>query len=330
MTLDPTPVIDLRGLTKRFGDFEAVHDLHLSVLRGEVFGFLGPNGSGKSTTIRTLLDQIRPTSGTARVLGLDSRADSLEIRARVGYVPGDLALYPRLTGAQTLAYFARLRGGVDAAHVAELAERFGADLDKRIADCSTGNRQKIGLIQAFMHRPELLILDEPTAGLDPLVQQEFHLLLREVRDAGRSVFLSSHTLSEVERVADRVAVIRHGRLVAVESIEELKSKAIRRLELEFAEPVVGDPFAGLAGVRETTVDGRHAEVSFDGSINPILAAAMAHELVDLHTRDADLEEIFLAYYHDDVADDPDRAGATPSPAGSRHRASRHRAGPGRR
>ncbi|WP_338751352.1 ABC transporter ATP-binding protein [Janibacter alittae] len=288
--------ITMEGLTKHYGDFVAVKDLDLEINRGEIFGFLGPNGAGKSTTIRTLLDQIRPTSGRARIFGLDSHTDSLRIRSDVGYVPGDLALYPKLTGAQTLKYFARLRGGVDQSYVDELAERLQADLSRKVGEYSTGNRQKVGLIQAFMHKPELLILDEPNAGLDPLVQQEFHAMLREVRDDGRTVFLSSHTLSEVERVANRVGIIREGELVAVERITDLKAKAIRRLDLEFAQPVPADLFARVDAVREATVDGQHASIAFDGPINPVLHAAMGHELVDLHTRDADLEEIFLAYY----------------------------------
>lgn len=288
--------ITTQALTKHFGDVVAVQDLDLTVERGEIFGFLGPNGAGKSTTIRTLLDQIRPTSGRASILGMDSHTDSLRIRSAIGYVPGDLALYPKMTGADTLRYFARLRGGVDQSSVHALAERLQADLTKKVGDYSTGNRQKIGLIQAFMHQPDLLILDEPIAGLDPLVQQEFHTMLREVRDEGRTVFLSSHTLSEVERVTSRVAIIREGRLVAVERISDLKAKAIRRLDIEFAESVPDDLFARVDAVREAIIDGQHASVSFDGPINGVLQAAMAHELVDLHTRDADLEEIFLAYY----------------------------------
>ncbi len=293
------PAIDVQGLTKRFGDFVAVDDLDLSVARGEVFGFLGPNGSGKSTTIRTFLDQIRPTAGSVRIFGLDSTRDSLEVRARVGYVPGDLALYPRLTGRQVLDYFARLRGGVDQRYLDELVTRLGAELDKKISECSTGNRQKIGLVQAFMHRPDLLVLDEPSSGLDPLVQQELHALIGEARDEGRTVFLSTHTLSVVERVADRVGIIRHGRLTAVETIQELRRKAIRRLEMEFAEAPPAELFTPLDGVRDVRVERSRVEVDFDGSINPILAAAMSHELLDLHTADADLEEIFLAYYEDD-------------------------------
>lgn len=293
------PVIRTKNLTKVYGDLHAVDDLDLDVGRGEIFGYLGPNGSGKTTTIKCLLDLAHPTSGTAEVLGYDSRTDPVEIRRRIGYIPGDLALYPKLTGGQLLTYFANLRGGVDETFVGELAERFGADLTRRNSDYSTGNRQKIGVIQAFMHRPELLILDEPSAGLDPLVQQEFQALLREVRDEGRTVFLSSHTLSEVERVAGRVGIIRHGKLVVVEDVDVLKRKAIRRLDFEFAEPVPGDTFDGVEGVRSATVDGRHASVSFEGSVNAMLHAAMRHEVVNLNSRESDLDEIFLAYYRDD-------------------------------
>jgi ABC-2 type transport system ATP-binding protein len=263
-----------------------------------------------------LLDQLRATRGHGRVLGMDVREQSLAIRRRIGYIPGDLALYPKLTGRQTIEYFAALRGGVDPGYVEELAERLQADLSGKVGEYSTGNRQKIGLIQAFMHKPALLILDEPNAGLDPLVQQTFQQMLRQVRDGGRTVFLSSHTLSEVERVADRMGIIRHGRLVVVERIDELKRKAIRRLDFEFAAPVPAGLFAGVAGVRDADVDGVHAKISYDGSVHPVLAAAMTHEVLNLTSRDADLEEIFLGYYHDadDTAgtdtDTPARTGDT--------------------
>ncbi|MDN5763670.1 MAG: ABC transporter ATP-binding protein [Microlunatus sp.] len=293
-----SPAIRTSGLTKQFGDLAAVDDLDLQVEVGEIFGFLGPNGAGKSTTIRLLLDQLRPTSGAADVLGLGIGTDSLKIRRRIGYVPGDLALYPKMTGQQTIDYFADLRGGVDPAYVAELAERLDADLTRKVGEYSTGNRQKIGLIQAFMHRPELLILDEPNAGLDPLVQQTFQEMLREVRAQGRTVFLSSHTLSEVERVADRVGIIRHGRLVVVERIDELKRKAISRLDFEFAGPVPADLFDAVEGAHDVEIDGAHAEVAYTGSVNSVLRAATRHEVIALHSRDADLEEIFLAYYRD--------------------------------
>ncbi len=286
------------ALTKRFGKVVAVENLDLQVREGEIFGFLGPNGAGKSTTIRMLLDQVRPSAGSAQMLGRDVRTDSLAIRRRIGYLPGDLALYPKLTGRQTIEFFAGLRGGVDMGYVDELAGRLGADLSRKVGEYSTGNRQKVGLIQAFMHTPDLLILDEPIAGLDPLVQQTFHEMLREVRDAGSTVFLSSHTLSEVERVADRVGIIRRGRLAVVERVDVLKRKAIRRLDFEFAEPVPGDLFGGLEAVREVKVEGNHARVSYEGAVNPVLRAAVAHEVLNLHSRDADLEEIFLAYYRD--------------------------------
>ena len=194
--------IATHGLTKIYGEIRAVDGVDLDVRTGEIFGFLGPNGAGKSTTIRCLVDLARPTKGSAEVLGLDSRRDTIEISRRIGYLPSDIALYGDLTGREFVEYFANLRGGVDRRVIDALAERFSADLDRRCSEYSSGNRQKVGLIQAFMHEPELLILDEPTSGLDPLVQTEMHALMDETRDAGRTVFLSSHTLSEVDRVAD--------------------------------------------------------------------------------------------------------------------------------
>lgn len=296
--------IRTRGLTKRFGDLVAVNEVDLEIRPGEVFGFLGPNGSGKSTTMKLLLDQLHPTAGSASVLGMDSHKRSLEIRSQTGYLPGDLALYPKLTGAATLRYFAKLRGQVDSNYVAELAERFGADLTKKVKDYSTGNRQKIGLIQAFMHKPQVLILDEPTAGLDPLVQQEFQSLVRETAASGRTVFLSSHTLSEVERAAERVAIIREGRLVVVEELDELKKKAIKRMDIDFAEPIPQDLFAGVTGVRSADISKQRASVSFAGSVNEILHVATRYEVDNLSSREADLDEIFLAYYRTDSESSP--------------------------
>jgi ABC-2 type transport system ATP-binding protein len=310
------------GLTKYFGDLAAVDGIDLEVNTGEIFGFLGPNGAGKSTTIRLLLDQLRPTSGHGQVLGLDLRERSLQIRQQIGYLPDDLSLYPKLTGRQTIDFFARLRGGVDMAYVDELAQRLDADLSRKVGEYSSGNRQKIGLIQAFMHKPALLILDEPNSGLDPLVQQTFQEMLREVRADGRTVFLSSHTLSEVERVADRVGIIRHGRLVVVERVDELKRKAIRRLDFEYSEPVPASLFAGVEGVRAAEVHGAFAEVSYEGSVNKVLQTAMTREVINLHSRDADLEEIFLAYYRD-TDDNDDPQGHTRSSAPSTSKDSSH-------
>lgn len=294
-----TSAISIRGLTKDYGGGHGLFDLDLEVERGEVFGFLGPNGAGKSTTMRLLLDLIRPTAGSASILGLDSCAESREIRRRIGFLPGDLALYPKLTGAQMLDHLAALRGTPDGALRDALGERFDAQLDRPIRELSSGNRQKIGLIQAFMHDPELLILDEPITGLDPLVQQSFHALLGEVSARGRTVFLSSHTLSEVERVADRVGILRRGRLVVVDALENLRQIAVQRLEIEFTSPVPAAQFAALAGVREAKADGDRLTVAFEGSADAIVKAAAMHEVRAVRTREADLEEIFLRYYRDE-------------------------------
>jgi ABC-2 type transport system ATP-binding protein len=289
--------IRTEGLTKHYGDVEALVDLDLDVLSGEIFGFLGPNGAGKTTTIRTILDEIRATSGRASILDLDSHRDAVEIRRHIGYVPGDLALYPSLTGRDTLTYFANLRGGVDWGFVDELAERLDADLTKKVGDLSSGNRQKVGLIQAFMNRPEVLIMDEPSSGLDPLVQREFQTMMREVAAAGNTVFLSSHTLSEVQRVANRVGIIRHGKLIAVEAVASLRSKAIRKVDLYFDAPAERAIFEAVDGVRDVAVENHHVSMSFDGHMEELLRAVSGHyTLVDITTEEADLEEIFLTYY----------------------------------
>ncbi len=286
-------------LTKDFGRGHGVFDLDLEVERGEILGFLGPNGAGKSTTMWLLLDVLKPSSGSAALLGLDSQADSLEIRRRVGFLPGDLALYPTLNGAAMLDYLAELRGGVDRRVRDALVERFDAELDRRIRDLSTGNRQKLGLIQAFMHEPELLILDEPIAGLDPLVQRSFHALLHEVVEQGRTVLLSSHTLSEVEQVADRVAILRQGRLVVVDSLERLREVAVQRLEIEFAGAVPRpEELDALPGVREAVLEGKQLVVAFEGSADAVVKAIAAYEVRSIRSRDDELEEIFLGYYRD--------------------------------
>jgi ABC-2 type transport system ATP-binding protein len=291
--------IQTTGLTKDYGEGRGLFDLDLDVRRGEILGFLGPNGAGKSTTMRLLLDLIKPTSGSATLLGLDSRASSLEVRRRVGFLPGDLVLYPTLTGSAMLDYLEELRGGVDRRLRDNLAERFDAELDRPLRELSTGNRQKLGLIQAFMHEPELLILDEPIAGLDPLVQQSFHALLQEVAAQGRTVFLSSHTLSEVERVAHRVAILRRGRLVVVDSLERLRGIAVQRLEIEFGgdAPTV-DELRTVPGVRDAAFEGRHLVVAFEGSADALVKVIATHEVRSIRSRDDDLEEIFLHYYRD--------------------------------
>ncbi len=292
--------IHTEGLTKHYGKVKALVDLDLEIQAGEIFGYLGPNGAGKTTTIRTMLDEIRPTRGKASILGMDSHKKSVEIRKHIGYVPGDLVIYPRLTGRDTLTYFANLRGGVDWSYVDELAERLDADLEKKVGDLSSGNRQKVGVIQAFMNKPEVLIMDEPSAGLDPLIQREFQKILREVVDEGCTVFLSSHMLSEVQRIADRVGIIRQGLLVAVESVSELRSKAIRRVELECDSKVEVSVFESIPGVRDVSVENFHVAMSFDGHIGELLkATAERYNVIDINTQEADLEEIFLTYYRDE-------------------------------
>ena len=211
-------------------------------------------------------------------------------------------MYPKLTGAENLAYLANLRGGVDQGFVASLAERLEADLTRKVSDLSTGNKQKVGLIQAFMNKDELLILDEPSTGLDPLMQQELQTMIQEVRDDGRTVFLSSHSLAEVERVADRVGILRHGHLVVVERVDALKRKAIRRIDLEFDEPVEASAFEGIAGVHSAETRGNTVVVSFEGSVNALLRAALDHNVVNLNSREADLEQIFLTYYKNGAPD----------------------------
>ena len=298
------PVIEVDGLTKHYGSVVGAQDLSFTVQRGEVFGFLGPNGAGKTTTIRMLLDEIRSTAGRASILGLDTHAKSVEIRRHLGYIPGDLALYPNLTGRDTLTYFANLRGGVDWSYVEELAERLDSDLSRKVGNLSTGNRQKVGVIQAFMNRPDVLIMDEPSSGLDPLIQREFQNMVREVAADGRTVFLSSHTLSEVQRVAGRVGIIRQGRLVTVESVADLRSKAMRQVELELDSPAEAALFAAVPGVRDVTVEHNQVRLSFDGDMGTLLqAASEQHTIVDITTNEADLEEIFLTYYHDEEVTD---------------------------
>jgi ABC-2 type transport system ATP-binding protein len=290
------PVIESKALTKWYGRHRGVVDLDLRVNAGEVFGYLGPNGAGKTTTIRMLLDYLRPSSGTATLLGLDSHRASLAIRRRVGYLPGELRLYSSLSGRELVGYFSRLRGSGPPARAGELAERLDCDLEREIRALSSGNRQKLGLIQAFMSDPDLLILDEPTNGLDPLVQQTFYALIAEARAAGRTVFLSSHVLPEVERVCDRVGIIREGRLVAVERVADLRMRAMRHVEIEFGSDVPRSAFAALPGTSDLSVTGRFVRCTVVGNMDPLLKAANQFEIRLVTSSEARLEEVFLAYY----------------------------------
>ena len=291
-----TAVISLERLTKSYGSQRGIVDVDLTVEQGETFGFLGPNGAGKTTTIRTMLDLIRPTGGRALIFGIESSVDPVAIHRRVGYIPGEFALYDRLTGQQTLEYFANLRGGVDRAYQAQLVERFELDASRRFKEYSKGNKQKVGVVTALQHRPELLVLDEPTAGLDPLVQQTFFEVLREAVADGATVFLSSHILSEVEKSCDRVAIIRDGRLVKTDTVGALRDMAHHEVELRFAGDVPLDAFAQLPGVSDIAADGQVLRMRVNGAITPVVQAAARHELLDFVSREPSLEETFLAQY----------------------------------
>ena len=293
--------IEASGLTKYYGDAPGIIDLDLDVQVGEVFGFLGPNGAGKSTTIRTLLNFLFPTDGSGEVLGLDIVKGSIEIRRRTGYLPGDLALYDAMTAREYLIYFANLRKVEAKADMEQLAERFDLDLDRKIKDYSTGNRQKVGVVNAFMHKPELYILDEPTAGLDPLMQQEFNELIREVKRDGATVFLSSHILPEVDRIADRVGIVRKSRLIAVDTLESFKAQAHQAVTIQFASHVDVASFASLPSVTsaESRNDGTVVALTVKGEIDAIIKKAASLEVVSISTRADELEEVFLSYYSDD-------------------------------
>ena len=291
-----TAAIETEKLTKYYGRSRGVMDVDLTVEAGQIFGFLGPNGAGKSTTIRLLLDLIRPTSGRARVLGMDVHRDRLAIDRRVSYVPGELSLYSELTGRQLLTYLGNLQGHVDADYREKLIQRLELDTSKRIKSLSRGNKQKVGLVAAFMIRPDLLILDEPTAGLDPFIQLEFEHLCEEARTEGRTVFISSHQLPEVEHLCDRVGIIREGRLLAVESIASLKERALRRLEIDFGSEVPLEAFANLPGVRDLTVDGEILRCTVMGSLDALVKTAAQFEVRNVRSVETSLEEIFLAFY----------------------------------
>lgn len=292
------PVIEIKNLTKFYGDVRGVENIDITVNQGEIFGFLGPNGAGKSTAIRVLLDMLRPTSGTAAVFGLDSQADSIEIHRRIGYLPGELAMYDRMTARQMLGYFASISGLDSLSEMHALADRFQLDLDRPFRSYSSGNRQKVGLVHAFMASPELVILDEPTTSLDPLMQQEFYRLLDELKEEGRTVFLSSHVLPEVERVADRVAIIRAGHIVAIERIVDLKAQARRVIEVTFESPVPMNEFDGLGSVADIAAlpDGRSLSFTVVGSMDELVKALARHPVRNMVSANGNLEDVFLEFY----------------------------------
>jgi len=289
-------VIETERLTKRYGRTRGIEDLSFEVERGELFGFLGPNGAGKTTTIRTLLDLLHPTRGSARLFGLDSHRDSRAIRARLGNLPGEFSFDERLTGAELLAFFARMRGMSGLGRATELAERFEADLSRRLKELSRGNRQKVGLIQALFHDPELVLLDEPTTGLDPLKQEEFLEVCTQLRERGATVFLSSHELDVVERICDRVGIIRAGRLVAVEDVDEMRSRAYRNVSIRFGGEVPAAAIEHVRGVADVTAEGMFVRCRVAGSLDGLIKAIAPYRIDDLEVTRPTLEELFLTYY----------------------------------
>lgn len=294
-------IIQVEGLTKRYGSKRGITNVSFQVEEGEVFGFLGPNGAGKTTTIRVLMALLRADEGKARIAGLDVWDQSVEVKRLVGYLPGELSLDPNLTGGQILEYFGHLRGGIDQAYLKQLVARLEFDPTRKFRQYSTGNKRKLGLIQAFMHRPRLLILDEPTNGLDPLNQQEFTRMVKEVRDDGRTVFLSSHILTEVEQMCNRVGIIREGQLVRIGGVAELKDIKRHEVTITFADSVAAEAFKTLAGVAEVEAlpDGHTLRLAVTGELDPVVKAAAQHPVVTLTSHEPSLEDIFLRYYEGD-------------------------------
>ena len=298
-----TTLVETQGLTKRYGSSRGIEDVSFTLNEGEVFGFMGPNGAGKTTTIRTLMGLLRPTAGSARIGGLDCWDQSVEVKRLVGYLPAELSLDPNLTGGQILEYFGHLRGGVDQTYLKQLVERLGLDPSRKFRQYSSGNKRKIGVVQAFMAKPRLLILDEPTNGLDPLNQQEFDRMVREVRDEGRTVFLSSHILGEVEQTCDRVGIIREGRLVRVGGVAELRDIKRHDVTISFVGEAPLAAFQSLDGVEqaEALPDGHTLRLSVSGGLDSVVKVAAQYPITGLTSQEPSLEEIFLRYYEDDGA-----------------------------
>ena len=291
------------GLTKDYGGGRGLFDLTLRIGEGEIVGYLGPNGAGKTTTIRLLLSLVRPTRGRSAVFGLDVQERSIEAKRVVGYLPGELPQFGGLRGSEVVSSLAALRAGVQRARVRELAERLDLDLGRRYREYSRGNKQKLAIVLAFMHRPRLLVLDEPTGGLDPLNQQEFYRIVREARDAGATIFLSSHVLSKVEAVCDRVAIIREGRLVKVAELAELNELRVQKIEVEFAGPPPLDALGAVANLEDLEVRGAVVRGLLRGDAEAFLRAVTKGRPLRLTSEEPSLEEIFLAYYQDRLAVD---------------------------
>ncbi len=304
MTNSGNPVIKLENLTKHYGEIVGIQDLSLEVTEGEVFGLLGPNGAGKTTTIRLILDFIRPTSGKATVFGLSPRSDGTDIRRRVGYLPGDFVTYDHMTGATVTEYFTHLRGS-DPVKLVALCERYKLDLSRKIGQLSKGNKQKIGLVQAFMNDPDLLILDEPTAGLDPLLQYEFQKMVHEEKVQGKTIFMSSHVMSEVEATCDRVGIIREGKLATIDTVSHLTELSLWTAKIVFTQPVPSDTFNNLPGITVTNqTDNRtyNLSISGEGAMDSLIKTVAKHSVQTFESQHASLEDAFLKHYSGEASE----------------------------
>ncbi|MFL5706022.1 MAG: ATP-binding cassette domain-containing protein [Ktedonobacteraceae bacterium] len=298
-TQDPVIVID--NFHKAYGKIQAVKGVSMRVERGEIFGFLGPNGAGKTTTIRCMLDVIRPTSGTIRVLGLDAQRDKMELHRRIGYLPGDVRLPGQMTGKQIITYFSRLQG-LEPVLLNDLVARFDVEIKRPLKGYSKGMRQKIGIVLAFMCDPEILILDEPTSGLDPLLQRTFNEFLLQEQQRGKTIFMSSHIMSDVEKVCQRVAVIRQGEIVTIEEVEKLRQKAGQRVVVEFGDPITVEELERIPGVSNVTSNNHAYHFNVGGSMDALIKALSCHEVLRLQAEEAPLEEVFLQFYENPQAE----------------------------
>ncbi len=291
------PAIEIEHLSKAYGNFQALKDVSMRVEQGEIFGFLGPNGAGKSTAIRCMLDVIRPSSGSIKIMGLDTQRETIRMHELIGYLPGDVRLPGKMTGKGLINHFSRLQGR-EPIRLDELVKRFDVELKRPLKQYSKGMRQKIGIVLAFMCDPQVLLLDEPTSGLDPLSQRAFNEFLLEEQARGKTVFMSSHIMSDVERVCKRVAIIRHGELVAVEQVERLREKAGERITIEFGQQVERAALEHIPGVSNVSETRNQYHLSLAGSIDPLIKALSQYEVVRLHAEEAPLEEVFLKFYDD--------------------------------
>jgi ABC-2 type transport system ATP-binding protein len=295
------PAISLSKLTKRYGASRGVSDIDLRVEKGEVFGFLGPNGAGKTTTIRMLMDFIRPSSGEAKVLGLDCQQQPTQIHKRVGFLAGDMEMDPRLTGRQYLEYVSNLRGGVPWSKTQVLIDRLQCETDRKIGKLSRGNKQKVALVSALMDNPEVLILDEPTSGLDPIMQSEFNAIIREHRAKGKTAFISSHDLSEVEQICDRIGFIREGQLIAVQPLKELTKQAFKRVSVTLIGKPSKAEFQKIKDVTSVSITNQTIHLKLQGDVNPLLKVLSQHKIKDLSIQDANLDDIFMSFYESEEA-----------------------------